>query len=352
MTIFAGRSGVGVALMVALSVGAALPVQARNWADEKDYSDLAASKKLCQSVRAVTPPAQDRPDAKTAATLAKCESKSLYYGLNGAPDPVRARQCAFLERDRGAEDPFAGAAMLMMIYANGVGAKRDLTVALALACTLDGAPAELDGRALDLDEKRRTHWNGTDFSWCDAATSGVASGYCSALEAEIAAPKRAAEIRKLARSWANGPAAKPLDALLTAAEAFFEAHASTEVSRGGTGAAAMMIGEKETLATQFLEDLKGFASGKPPCAGAGARPDPDKSLNETYRRLMRAKPDAFESYTGITQEDVRRTQRVWLKYRDAWSAFATAADPTQPAQAVTTWLTERRVAQLRDFVEE
>ena len=41
--------------------------------------------------------------------------------------------------------------MLMIIYANGVGAERNLDLATTLACPLDGAPAEEDCRVKRLD---------------------------------------------------------------------------------------------------------------------------------------------------------------------------------------------------------
>jgi hypothetical protein len=60
---------------------------------------------------------------------------------------VRARQCACPERTSRADTGgFSGNTMLMIIYANGVGAERNLDLATTLACRLDGAPAEEDGR--------------------------------------------------------------------------------------------------------------------------------------------------------------------------------------------------------------
>ena len=60
---------------------------------------------------------------------------------------MRDRQCAYLEHTSRADaGGFSGNTMLMIIYANGVGAERNLDLATTLACRLDGAPAEEDGR--------------------------------------------------------------------------------------------------------------------------------------------------------------------------------------------------------------
>ena len=130
---------------------AAAPAQ-QNWGDDNEPftqgPEFAASKAVCRRLRGLTPPAADRPDAATAVALTpSCNAEALYYGIGIPADPVRARECAFIEQDAGKASPydagrFGGTAMLMTIYANGVGAARDLDLATALACQVDGAAAE------------------------------------------------------------------------------------------------------------------------------------------------------------------------------------------------------------------
>ena len=133
------------------SASSAASAQA-NWGDDHESftqgPEFAASKATCRRLRGLTPPASDRPDAATAAALGKsCNAEALYYGIGMPADPVKARQCALIEEDAGKASPydagrFGGTAMLMTIYANGVGAARDLDLATALACRVDGAAAE------------------------------------------------------------------------------------------------------------------------------------------------------------------------------------------------------------------
>ena len=129
--------------------------------------------------------ARDWLDPKTAATLSDCSSASLYYGIGIQADPVRARQCALLETQGpdGNDGPFMGIGVLMMIYANGRGAARDLDLATSLACRIDGAPFEVHSRVKHLQKLKADHWNGDNFNYCADITSGIAGGLCAVRDA-------------------------------------------------------------------------------------------------------------------------------------------------------------------------
>src|SRR4051812_24469275 len=188
-----GRMKILMAGAVALGFCALAAASAQDWSENKDEitSGMTQSKAICRGVLRRDPPAADKPDAKIAASLKGCDSEKLYYGIGMKADPVRARQCAFLEMQREPDEGvFAGRTMLMTIYANGVGAKRDLDVATHLACGLEGAPAEVDGRVTHLAELKAKNWAGHDFDFCDDITSGLAMGYCADHAASVAAPVR------------------------------------------------------------------------------------------------------------------------------------------------------------------
>lgn len=72
----------------------------------------------CRAARPVLPDA-DRPSAAEVSALRGCDSEAEYYGIGRAPDPVRARKCAFVEIESAAPPVFGGNAILMMVYANG-----------------------------------------------------------------------------------------------------------------------------------------------------------------------------------------------------------------------------------------
>ncbi len=184
------------------------PALAGDWADDKDAAknpQFAKSQAICRALKSVKIPEGDAPDAAQAARLADCSSEALYYGIGRPVDAVAARQCAFVEKK--AADPqvddfgFTGDRSLMTIYANGVGAARNLDVATALACRDGFAQAETDGRVLHLAKLKADHWTGTDFSLCDDITSGMMMGICADHDQLIARSKRNQALADLTSGW-------------------------------------------------------------------------------------------------------------------------------------------------------
>lgn len=318
-----------------------------DWADHDrqwvNAGEFAESKAICRAVRDREPPAADRPDAAAAKALEGCDSEALYYGIGMPADPVKARQCAFLEaetEDYG--DPFAGRAMLMTIYANGVGAARDLDVAAHLACRTWWAPAEADARVLRLARAKTEGWTGTDFHYCDEATSGHVGGQCAGHAARIARAERAVALAALTAGW-TGRERTALTALQAAHEAYSEAHASGEIDMTGTLRLAFWHRAKEKRAEELLGALQRLESG----AGPGAQADlaaADAALNAAYRNVMGG--EFLDSPGSVTPQGVRDAQRAWLRYRDAFLAFAALKWPDVPQRALAAWLTEQRTVVL------
>ncbi len=340
-------------LTMAFVVAMLLPTTsslASNWADEQRYPEMAESKQICRTFIHATPPEGDRPDKKGLETLQECDAESLYYGIDQPADPVAARACAFARED----GPFTGAVMLMTIYANGVGAKRNLDVAIALACTtLDDSAAAIDGRVKHLYRLRQQNWQGNDFSWCDDVTSGVAQGQCAMHDERVGQEQRDTQLATLADAWRTGPSADRFRLLQASVEAFIDRRTGEEIERSGTAQLAMVVGEESQLRQQFVNDLKGFVDGKPPCAGAERDRDADARLNAAYRTIQRIPEAQFsENWRTVKQDGIKRTELAWLKYRDAWVAFLATADQNISREAVVNWLTLRRLKQLEEFTGE
>ena len=117
----------------------------------------------CDQYDRIQVPSEDLPTQDDRSALASCDSADRYFGFGRAADPVRARKCAYLEREKsdpGSRLVFAGPGLLTMIYANGKGATRDFDVALKFSCEVDGAPAENSLRFRHLKELGQQHWDG------------------------------------------------------------------------------------------------------------------------------------------------------------------------------------------------
>jgi hypothetical protein len=335
-------------LAVALAIAAAAEPP-RDWGDSKDQwatsPEFEASKAICRKVRDREPPASDRPDPVTARSLKGCDSEALYYGIGMPADPVRARQCAFLEAEGEQGAVFSGRTMLMTIYANGRGAKRDLDVATHLACGIDGAPMESHGRVSRLAALKAKGWRGQDFHFCDDITSGLAMGYCEDHEAGIAGARREAALAAMTAGWS--PAEKQAFARLRSAhEAYAEAHGSGEVDLSGTARAAMAIAAEESLRDELVEVLDRLRSGRALPVPAARMAAEDAALNLAYRNRLKEAADAGDHPGAVTAGGIRAAERAWLRYRDSFLAFAAIKFPRVPRGELSAWLTRQRTALL------
>jgi uncharacterized protein YecT (DUF1311 family) len=332
---------------VALGLCAIAAASAQDWSENKDEisAGFTESKAICRAVLHRDPPAGDRPDARTAASLEGCDSEKLYYGIGMKADPVRARQCAFLEMAKEPDEGvFAGRTMLMTIYANGVGAKRDLDVATHLACGLDGAPMEVDGRVRHLAEYKAKGWTGSDFDFCNDITSGLAEGYCTDHAASMAAPVREAKIARIAAGWSPAEM-QAFAALRRAQAAFVEAHGGGEVDLSGTARAAMEIEAEEAERDAFVAMLQRLAAGRAPAFTHTQFVAADAKLNQVYRKAL-AEAGPADAVGPVQKEGIRDAQRAWLRYRDAFLAFAAVKYPQVSRDSLAAWLTQQRTTML------
>lgn len=341
--------------LLALGVaGLALGVMAAttapwNWGTAADdyTSDpsFAASKAVCRKLGAPVIPAADRPNAAETAALKDCNSEALYYGEGMAADYVKARQCAVIEDDRGDDDAgfFGGRTMLMQIYANGLGVPRNLDLATALACSVEAAPAENDGRVVHLQGLAATD----HFDVCDDITSGYAGGFCAGRESTIAGFARDQKIDAVVKRLP--PASTALFApMKTAFDAFTEAHSGGEVDLSGSARVEFEIEAEDAERDQFFKDLTRLADGQWPAASHADAAAADAGLNQHYRASLDMCKSADNSST-VTVDDVRAAQRAWLVYRDAYVKFAGAAAPKVGADAILARLTKLRMAELDDL---
>jgi hypothetical protein len=287
-------------------------------------------------------PAADRPSDEEARTLgAECDSEALYYGIGRAADPVAARQCAFIELRRD-ELVLGGSAMLMTLYANGTGVAKNLDLGIAIACELDAAPAERVAR-VDHLLAMKAGKDGGVFDTCDDITSGYMAGHCAAHRERV---EVVARDRRLEAAVAKLPiAARPAFAKLrAAADAFFDARVDHEVDLSGTARAALVIEEHARLREAFASSVQAFMAG-PPTWGFGAAEyaAADRELNEAYRNAM-----SSESLGTVTPDGIRKTQRAWLPYRDAWAEFGRVLHPKVPAVGWKAWITKERTEMLAE----
>lgn len=346
------RTAVLLAAMT-LAVGAA---RAEDWSKVKDeFSNepgYAASKAICAKVIDARPPRSDLPTPAQAASLKGCDAEDLYYGETGPADPAKARLCAFSQAggdgEGDSDELFSGRNVLMMLYANGMGARRNLDLAIHYACNIDGAPMEYDGRVTHLAGLRAKGPEKDPFDFCNDITSGLAEGYCASRDQNLAEAGRNRRIDALA-ARADPGARDAFAALRKAAYAFADARSGAEVDMSGTARAAMSIGAEEETRDQFVKQLADFLDGKVPAGTPAQAKAADAALNAVWKQLAAHGEQVQEGGT-VTLSEVRGSQRAWLKYRDAFAAFAKAQG--RSVDGIVAALTTTRTAQLKELLPE
>ena len=315
----------------------------------------------CAQYQKIPAPSSDQPTAQQKNLLAKCDSQSLYYGIGKTADPVSARQCAYIERAGGenAGHPLSGAAILSMIYANGEGVPRNYALALKFACEAGGAPAESEGRVQHLEDLQtkehlqQTSQAATNFDFCDDSTSGYMQGFCAAKDDRITQARRDRRLNAIMSRWTakQKTAFAPLE---KAADTFFTEHARSEVDQSGTGRAAFVLDEETKVRNAFVAAISKFEKGDLPRSSAVQFRAADSALNATYSNALKATASTDPNSTArafgtVNADDIRNTQRLWLRYRDAWVAFGAVKYPSVSADSWRTWATLARTRQLVRF---
>ena len=341
-----------LALLLAPPAGCPAWAKEPNWADapESRGPAYAESRAICRRLAGMTMPAGDLPTPAEAATLADCSSQALYYGIGRPADPRAARLCAVVE-NRSADPQvtdfgFAGDRMLMTVYANGRGAARDLDLATALACRAGFAPAEVDARVRHLARLKAEGWTGSDFSLCDDITSGLMQGVCADHDQLIARAARASAFAALSGRWSAAERAA-WGAVQKAAAGFVDARGQNEVDQSGTGRGAFVVGAEEKAERAVSTLLADAEADRIAPASAAEAKAADAALNAACGALM-ARAPALARDTTLTAAGLATTERAWLRYRDAWLAFARLRYPALPPDALLTRLTRERTAQLAD----
>jgi hypothetical protein len=231
------------------------------------------------------------------------------------------------------------------MYANGEGGvKRDPKLAIAFICHGSDVPAELVGMVEALTKTTPQKKLSKPFRFCDYITSGMNGGVCASDAEDRSNAVRHHDLAKLMVRWTSKQklAFQTMD---KSAEAFFAEHAGSEQDMSGTARNAFYIEEVGKLRSNLLKNLRLFEAGKLPVAND--LPVADKLLNATYRSVL---SQDWTDVGTLDADGVRSTQRLWLKYRDSWGAFASARYPKLSESEWKAWLTKQRVKQLEDLL--
>ncbi|HEV2471848.1 MAG TPA: hypothetical protein VGS41_04240 [Chthonomonadales bacterium] len=304
-------------------------------------------------------PLSDAPTIAQVPGFASCNSEALYYGFDGTPDYVRARECAYLERALAVPRPISGSPVLTMIYANGLGVKPNLPLATKFACEAGGAPMEINTRVGDLNDRAAAAVQPrSPFDFCDDITSGRMEGVCTGVAASYRDARREKVIARMASSYTPAQQAA-FSALQDAAANYFNKHAVNEVDLVGTERGVFWIEDIEHSWEGFLRDLRAMEADELPAADTTAVDHADARLSILYQRViaeptlrqqpLRELPPPGIPVMGrtVSRKGIRADRDLWLAYRDAWLHFAAVRKPALPHNTMQAWITNQRSYDLR-----
>jgi len=300
------------------------------------------AKRMCDAVKDVQFPAKDQPTADDKNSLKNCSSQDLYFGFDRPPDYVKARKCAYLEMEQG-KDPLdlTGRAILMMVYANGKGVDRDLDIAVKFACGMDGGPADVAGNIYELNRMKK-YPPTARFDVCDHSSARHLYESCAIVGDRIDRVQRAKKVAEYAGTLTKKQQ-KAFSHLDETAEAFFKSRASSEIDLRPT----FEVQEVALLENQFIQKLQQLQQGKPPSFSQTDLHKAQAGVDQAYAETQK---DPNRRWGTATVDGVRKTQQLWLAYRDAWVMFGKTKFPKVSADAWRTWITEDRLDELQKLL--
>ncbi len=285
----------------------------------------------------------------------QCDSYKLYSGIGTKVDHAAARRCAWSERlvQQTGHEPrytvgsvFGGSAMLAVLYANGEGIERDLRLAGRFVCEAEGAPKEIEIRLEHIESLRENAQSAeSKFDFCDDMTSGFTEGFCAAYGSEIEDQRREGSIKSITSQFTSAQL-EAFNSLLKSESSYAHAHAAGEVDTSGTARAMYQIDAEDTLRDDFMEAIRMFESGEYPKGSDKDFQDADARLNSAYRKALSDAEQHKADYGAVQPDGIRNAERAWLKYRDAWLAFAKLRYPNVKDQAWVVLLTNDRISVL------
>jgi hypothetical protein len=305
----------------------------------------ATWEETCKNVKDLTMPASDQIPENVKAPE-KCDAEALYYGIGAKADPVAARYCAISQvRD---EIVFGGNAILMMLYANGIGVTRNFDLAIHHACLVGGAPAEVEARVKHLLDLKAKKWDGRDFDLCDDITSGFMGGHCAAHRARLVSVQRD---KRLAAIADKVPAEHKslFDALLSASDGFVNVRVDNEVDLSGTARSAFQIKERTILNEDFIQMLEAYAKGKGRRYSEKEASELDNKMKQALAAIQKIPAEVQKGWGTVTGQKIETTQKTWEVYRDAFATYASARDKKVTPSSVKAWLTAKRIHMLKSW---
>jgi uncharacterized protein YecT (DUF1311 family) len=240
------------------------------------------------------------------------------------------------------------AMVLAMIYGNGEGVKRNLPLARLFVCKANQPPASPTViEQLALFNQIVATQGRFDFCNSDVDFGRGANYVCLGVELEKV--RRTVQQQESAIMTASAPELKrSFAALQRAWHALYEAKAHQDRTECGSGSGCGGITEEAEIGSMgpWLASLAAVRAGTAQAAGTDAATltQLDAKLNLAYQQLLTNDGSGGDQSVPAAHE----TERLWIKYREAWVTYGTQRWPETSADQWRAWQTAEWLRILTD----
>ena len=186
----------------------------------------------------------------------------------------------------------------------------------------------------------------TPLGTCEEIAAGDRAS-CRRLEAAITDARRTLAYADLSKGW-DAERRGAFARLVAAQEAYAKAVGDNEIDHGAADAATAERTEKDAFLKTLRMVLRHQAG---PADEIRDVVTLDAGLNAAYAHVMDA-GGSENPGTVFEKAGIRRTERAWLAYRDAFVSFATTLDAPYAVDTVKAELTRRRTADLEALLAD
>jgi len=285
-------------------------------------------------------PKADLPKPDDEKEFKSCNSAGEYYGLLTSPNSfVRARKCAYFERDNGWQKQSLAPGVLIMLYANGHEVTQNFDLALRFVCESQLTVFEKT-KWIDYLESKRASKDKEEIDFCERFFEDSYRQPCSDFRKQRQAAVREKKFKQLTNQFKDTQKSK-FTHLLEVTRKFIKSDAAWKnPGHSEGGERTTLIEAHEAYAwEQFEIEIEHLEKQK------RLRPPPellselDERLNKKYREYKRdLKPDE--------KNPLVEAQRLWIEFRDAYVDFAVSRYEPKDTNAWHAYLTLKRIEEL------
>ena len=211
-------------------------------------------------------------------------------------------------------------------------------------------PAEIQGAIQDYYAMTNASDSLVEFRVCDYVTSGMGLTYCAQkweVEQDIST---ANEIEELKTSF--GLRNSLLDTAYSATMSFLDSKVWNEEGHDGSGYALWAQSSLSEQSIKYIDFMTGITEGVLPSVSKSLQEN-DRRLNVMYKEIisdLEANPIHSNRFT-IDAKGIRKTQRLWLNYRDANTALLVVVSNQKDSDFWSNYFTIERLEQFASLKE-